>query len=103
MAKHIDRDGLIDQLNTIRRYVDTNIPAISVMNGIIGTVEAQPVADVEPIKRGKWNVGFDGDGFVFECNVCKEIFYEIDGENIDSALDFNYCPNCGAKMEGANK
>ncbi len=43
--------------------------------------------DVAPIIRGKWKK----QGNEKECSNCKFIYYS----NND---DFNYCPNCGAKM-----
>ena len=48
-------------------------------------------ADVQPVKRGKW------DGYICsECNVCADYF--ISGDfYFDEKPD--YCPNCGARME----
>lgn len=45
-------------------------------------------ADVQPVKHGKW-ISLEYDTY-FECSVCKNI------EDIES----NYCPRCGAYMQG---
>ena len=53
-------------------------------------------ADVQPVKRGKWSKqglkrdGFGGFTVGFICSACKE-FVPFKG---------NYCPNCGARMDG---
>ena len=63
----------------------------------VGDVESMPTID--PIKHGKWNrlkdhVYFDGDSF--ECSVCGEQFFMI----LEGSKNYNYCSNCGAKMDG---
>lgn len=69
-------------------------------------IEALPAADVRPVARGKWKrvVDFTGvEAFGFKetvvvgwgCNVCG---YEVDV----SEGSFNFCPNCGARMEEQN-
>lgn len=46
-------------------------------------------ADVQPVKRGKWE-GVDYDTF-FKCSECGHM---TDWQR------YKYCPYCGAKMEG---
>lgn len=49
--------------------------------------------------HGKW-LFVDLDGYWFdECSVCGDRTANHDG----SPPDFNYCPNCGAKMDGGNE
>ena len=45
-------------------------------------------------KHGRWMEADDGDGVV--CSVCGVDFCHIYLETDR----FNYCPNCGAKMDG---
>ena len=53
-------------------------------------------ADVAPVRHGRWEEASDGDGIV--CPFCRTDFCTI----IYDTECFNYCPNCGAKMnEGA--
>lgn len=57
-------------------------------------------------KTGKWirrhYVCEDGKLDTFICSECR---YECcyDAETGVSAEDYKYCPNCGAKMEGAEE
>lgn len=59
---------------------------------------------IEPQKmRGKWVDGhrmrFDGTFHWYR--MCSECGYERDDDNID--MDTNFCPDCGAEMEGAEE
>ncbi len=59
-------------------------------------IDEIPAADVEPVVRGKWIERqyplplSDGSKKAVECSVCLTHW---DGTS-------NYCPNCGAKMQG---
>ena len=60
---------------------------------------AQPTIEAEPVKHGEW-IGTEYDGYAdgypvftaFMCSECKIEFLD------DSAFEWHYCPNCGAKM-----
>ncbi len=54
----------------------------------------------EERKTGKWieKDGWDGDVY-YDCSVCGESWTTIEGTPWDNFM--NYCPHCGAKMEGA--
>ena len=56
--------------------------------------ELKTKADVQPVKHGRWN-GYE------TCSVCgasKSYFFYCT-ETGDWDGDWNYCPNCGAKMD----
>lgn len=48
-----------------------------------------PAADVAPVVHGRWVFGGDG------CVICSECNEEESNDN-----HRNYCPNCGATMDG---
>lgn len=52
-------------------------------------------ADVAPVVHGRWEwIGpyrYNDDGIIGTCSVCKERL---------SLFAYNYCPNCGARMDG---
>lgn len=48
-----------------------------------------PAADVAPVVHGRWVFGGDG------CVICSKCNEEESNDN-----HRNYCPNCGAKMDG---
>lgn len=56
------------------------------------TVDAIPAADVAPVVHGRWVRYRFYDG----CPVCGKS-YSISGGRASER--FNYCPNCGAKMD----
>ena len=45
-----------------------------------------PIIEAEPIKHGRWK--WNGE---YVCSVCG---------GISSRTKWNYCPNCGARMDG---
>lgn len=55
-----------------------------------------PAADVAPVVHGRWNADET-------CSLCGEKSTEgLDATKWDYWLP-NYCPNCGAKMDGGNE
>lgn len=48
-------------------------------------------ADVQEIRHGKW----EQENEIFKCSECAYAF-----ENEGYQHFFNYCPNCGARMDG---
>ena len=57
------------------------------------SISDMPAADVAPVRHGRWEEASDGDGIV--CPFCRTDFCTI----IYDTEYFNYCPNCGAKMD----
>lgn len=55
----------------------------------------------EPVRHGEWlesESGYSKAEVIFCCSQCKDKFIVQKGDKID----FNYCPNCGAKMDGGD-
>lgn len=76
-----------DILRIFKRKVKDGEKAIAL--DMIGCIKSLPSAD-RP--QGKWIA--QGDCGVTKCNRC--------GWSIEECIDYNYCPNCGAKMRGAD-
>lgn len=53
------------------------------IDDMLSEIEDAPIADVAEVKRGKW------EGL--ECSIC--------GHFATYANDYNYCPQCGTKMD----
>ena len=66
-----------------------------VINGFIGVIETEPTVDAVEVVHGYNTYGHDS---MFECSVCG--FVDLDTVLADGK--YNYCPNCGAKMDGGN-
>ena len=60
------------------------------MDVILAIVDEQPAADVAPVRHGRWKNG--GNGLYDTCTAC--------GKEIYLAIPMNYCPECGALMDG---
>ena len=53
-------------------------------------IDIIPAADVAPVRHGRWVFNDELDD-MFHCTVC---------DNVAVRNTFNYCPNCGARMDG---
>ena len=74
--------------------------------GFLSTVRANlercPTVDAEQIKRGKWLTCDDGWGDVhYQCSACGNEWCLNYGTPEENGM--NYCPHCGAKMDGGEK
>lgn len=60
---------------------------------IYNAIEEAPTADVAPVVHGHWiekeKYSF---GIMYDCSLC-------DNRILDNGYSWNYCPNCGAKMD----
>lgn len=83
MAEYIDKQAFIDHMMGTSRYFTVKFD-----------IENFPTADVAPVVHGRWEEASDGDGII--CPFCRTDFCTI----IYDTEHFNYCPNCGAKMDG---
>lgn len=89
----IDADELWERLKkSMIRHIVTN----TLFNTIKATIDGTPTID--PVKHGKW-LEDDSDYWLLECSECHAT---IDKESVFLGECFlNYCPHCGARMEGA--
>ena len=57
------------------------------------SISDMPVADVAPVRHGRWvekeKYTF---GIMYDCSLCENRI-------LDNGHSWNYCPNCGAKMD----
>ena len=57
-------------------------------------ISRQKAADVAPVRHGRWveqeKCTF---GVFYDCSICGDRI-------LDNGHSWNYCPNCGAKMDG---
>ena len=91
MAEYIEREALRDALY--------DADAIT-MNGV-KILNQFPSTDVAPVRHGRWEVVkgvfTPGGDPLLRCPFCKAKESEhLCG--VESRVNWNYCPNCGAKM-----
>ena len=64
--------------------------------GAMNAIDEMPAADVAPVRHGHFRrLTFSGD--IIICSECKMAYniFETNG-----AENFNFCPHCGARMDG---
>ena len=66
-------------------------------NAMLDSIDAQPTIDAVPVVHGRW-VHTDEAAAWFGKDECSECHYHH-ADRYDLSF-FNYCPNCGAKMDG---
>lgn len=62
-------------------------------------VNAIPAADVVPVVHGRWVEKSTAMGMYFECSACGCAVWNVKPFLFGKG-DYNFCPNCGAKMDG---
>ncbi len=94
MAEYIDREALRKVLENWRdAHADVDDEqGCGLLEDVIWEVDAQPAADVVPVVHGRW-VPFHSEaaGDIQYCSACE----------IGFAAKTDYCPHCGAKMDGS--
>lgn len=80
-----DREGYYDVDAKIKQYRRN----ITYCKADIAGLRSYPTINAEPVRHGKW-VKKNESSRIIKCTECgrEKIFKE------------NYCPNCGAKMDG---
>ena len=85
MAEYIDRNTAIAKVTALEV-----IEPLSTMVDVKRLLADIPAADVASVRHGRWIMHDDEFGLSCECSAC----------HIETMGDGNYCPNCGAKMDG---
>lgn len=85
MAEYIEREAAIAALPVA-------------WDSAVDALRYAPAADVAPVVHGRWIIQEDWMDTYYTCSACKEDFVTADGTPSDNL--WNYCPNCGAKMDG---
>ena len=93
MKTYLDMDEI---LRHSRRYIGEEYDEPYLVSAVPEEViRSLPSADVVEVRHGRW-IGVQlGD---MRCSLCKEVYSVCAG----LLGDYNYCPNCGAKMDGGN-
>lgn len=63
----------------------------------VSEIEKAPTIEAEPVKHGRWHDCYQIDEFHY-IRICSECANRNVFHKYDSVGD--YCPNCGAKMDG---
>lgn len=82
MAEYIEREAAIESLPVA-------------WDSAIYALRNVPAADVAPVVHGRWIEDHD----YLKCPECSAMV-KWDFTFFDDIGNWNYCPNCGAKMDG---
>ena len=88
MAEYIEREAAYEDFEKCNsenpKWTPSRVKAI---------IARQKAADVATVRHGRWKISSDYG--LSTCSVC--------GWNIEEyVVDYAYCPNCGAKMDGGH-
>ena len=95
MAEYINREAAIKVIKELESATsfDFNEGLIAAMN-VIDETQSE---DVQPVVNGEWKPKILFDGFgdypIFVCSECGN----------ESSRKWNFCRECGAKMEGVKE
>lgn len=116
MAEYIERKRIYAAISRLiitksaadfTHYEEGRDDAIS---DVLKTIEKLPAADVRPERHGKWIAddveSSDGTYAAYIEAHCSECNFALGFESgeygwyIGDRIPFDYCPHCGAKMDG---
>ena len=88
----IDANELMDGLKSLTGMFTDEIGFAVSLKSVLWKIDALPTVDAVEVKRGRWEDSGIPKPLLSGCSVCGFIGC--------GAYSFNYCPNCGAKMDG---
>lgn len=102
----IDTDKLLEKTECLFKDLNSteDYMGIGYNHGVgdsIAIIKNAPTIEAEPVKHGRWIVVSDGYGngdaaaHICECSECKDTIWVYK----KATRRWNYCPNCGAKMD----
>ena len=89
MARYIDADVLIENLKN-QYGEDLGWQCTVNMSDVGMMIEDMSTADVVEVRHGEW-VTLEAEIGLYSCSLCEHKILRA---------ECNYCPNCGAKMDG---
>ena len=99
MAEYLSKETLQEKLNrkkagpANKRYTEGWNDAILMVKSMI---HGEKAADVVPVRHGRW----EKQSGLYSCSECGTTCpYDVQADVIEYWA-CNYCPHCGAKMDG---
>lgn len=104
MAKYIEKEVAV---KIAEKYGLTDGSVLGRHSGIADCIASEiatlPIADVVPVRHGRWVCIRKGYG-EYKCSVCHGMDSNCsDYYGTHVVTEQEYCPNCGAKMDGGKK
>ena len=101
MARYIDADNLAQRIMYYMSHTPERCGEHYAYKAALKEIVGSPTADVVEVKHGEWIEKEEVYGDVYyTCSECNNDWTTIDGTPQENFM--NYCPYCGAKMDGGN-
>lgn len=104
MAEYIEREALKSKLKNMEatspNKVYQNAMEDMIYYFIPKIIDEIPSADVAPVRHAKWELIDECINEGVYCSNCHKKIYRARAEYANQKVKSNYCPNCGAKMDG---
>ena len=101
MDEYIKREYAVDAVADV--YYNTPDINLSCEKFETAILKIQ-AADVAPVRHGRWIPLTECANEGVYCSICKKKVWKSDyaqcSKKSRNKLESNYCPNCGAKMDG---
>lgn len=98
MTEYIEREALITKFKKMELGEHGLVERLFA-DGVYAVIAAFPAADVAPVVHGRWEY------IPQTLNTLSQLRCPFCGWwSLDPSIDgtYNYCPNCGAKMDGGD-
>ena len=94
----ISRGVVLNAISESRKHLSASHCRLRV-DDVIRIIYTTPAMDAQPVVHAQWRykVAYAAHVHVTNiiyCTACGKGFHRIEG------VDFNFCPNCGARMDG---
>ena len=93
MPEQMTKQDAIEYLLYMKHDVQAKSPMDIALDTAIEALK-QPTVEAEPVRHGRWNYRHEDDWCY--CTACGTDAEGSDGE----CLETDYCPHCGARMDG---
>lgn len=78
------------------RLIDADMASVYLNKEGCKQIKKMPTVDAEPVRHGHWIYGNDFHWYTASCNKCG--YQRRTDIKADRWNQWNYCPNCGARM-----
>lgn len=98
MARYIDVEPLEDKLKEHIKKTESEL-MLGALSTFLRVLDITPTADVAPVRHGRWVESYKSNAAPtlrsrWTCSWCG---------NVQTYGATDYCPNCGARMDGEEK
>lgn len=99
MAEYIEREAVLKWFEPYLGVGETWVE----IHPVLDAIHTSPAADVAPVVHGRWIlIAENSTGLIYYCSSCEKYINpnENDVAHGRAKEKPDYCPNCGARMDG---